>query len=85
MNHEPFDCNRCRRRIGGRAWHHVYVEHHMVLCGRCSMSGGSHAELFPTCAERWHDMGDHGPVIFAVRSAVERVLAHHHDEISRRP
>ncbi len=52
-----FDCARCGRRIGKTAGHYL-IEGDRVICSRC-LAHPAHAELFPGCERRWHDVLDH--------------------------
>jgi hypothetical protein len=53
----PFDCARCRRRIGKTTTHYL-IDGDRVVCVRC-LGRDAHNELFPDCDVRWHDVGDH--------------------------
>jgi hypothetical protein len=53
----PFDCARCRRQIGKTRAHHL-IEGRRVVCSRC-LDRPAHADLFPDCGVRWHDVLDH--------------------------
>jgi hypothetical protein len=52
-----FDCAHCGRRIGQTASHWL-TEGNRVLCARC-LGRAAHADLYPDCEHRWHDVLDH--------------------------
>ena len=52
-----FNCARCGRHIGKTA-SHCLTEGGRVLCTRC-LGRDAHADLFPDCGVRWHDVHDH--------------------------
>ena len=77
MKAPAVDCGRCGRHMGKTATHYVVVETLAVVCGRC-LEKPAHAQLFPDCLAKWHDMQDHD-LIFATRAGVPYALAHIRD------
>lgn len=69
-----FHCDCCHRLIGKRSTHFLANDNRIVLCGRCVMPRSTHDRIYPDCPAAWHDMHDHGPVVFATRAAARRIL-----------
>lgn len=53
----PFGCARCGRRLG-KAAAHFLIEGGRIVCSRC-LDRPAHADLFPACDVRYHDVLDH--------------------------
>ena len=71
---EPMNCHGCHRRIGAKKTHYLIDALPGPLCIRCLNDRDMHRAFFPDCDHRWHDMQDHGPVVFATRAAANRLV-----------
>ena len=69
-----FYCDCCHRRIGKQATHYFTEDNRIMLCGRCVLPRSTHHRMYPDCPHKWHDMHDHGSIMFATRAGVIHLL-----------